>query len=100
MQFRAETLAERVLLKPFVEKVSKGGIMIARDNRTQAINTDKGEIFMIGPSAWYDLPKKPDLKVGDKVFYSHYGAKTIQVGEDFLIICNDKDVLVAYTEEE
>lgn len=100
MIFKQETLAERVLLKPLIEKVSKGGIVIARDGRTQAINTDRGEVFMIGPNAWYDLPTKPDIRVGDKVFYSHYGAKTIQVGDEFLIIANDKDVLVAYTEEE
>jgi len=99
MKFQAETLAERVLLKPLIEKVSKGGIVIARDDRTQAINTDRGEIFMIGPAAWYDLPQKPDLKVGDKVFYSHYGAKTIKVGDEFLIICNDKDILVGYTDD-
>lgn len=99
MKFKAETLAERVLLKPLIEKMSKGGIVIARDDRTQAINTDRGEVFMIGPQAWYDLPTKPDIKVGDKVFYSHYGAKTIRVGDEFLIIANDKDILVGYTDE-
>lgn len=100
MQFQAETLAERVLLKPLIETQSKGGIFIARDERTQAINTDKGEIFMIGPQAWYDLPVKPDLKVGDKVLYSHYGAKTIKDEKgDFFVICNDKDILVGYKDE-
>jgi co-chaperonin GroES (HSP10) len=98
MKFIAETLAERVLLKPFIEKQSKGGILIARSERTQAINTDRGEVFMIGPQAWYDLPQKPTIKVGDKVFYSHFGAKTIKVGEDYIIICNDKDILVGYEE--
>lgn len=99
MKFLAETLGERVLLKPFIEKVSKGGIVIARSERDQAINIDKGEVFMIGPSAWYDLPVKPAIKEGDKVFYSHYGAKTIRVGDEFLIIANDKDILVGYKDE-
>lgn len=99
MKFLAETLAERVLIKPYIEEVSKGGILISRDPRSQAINTDRGEIYMIGPSAWYDLPEKPPLKPGDKVFYSHYGAKTIKVGKDFLIICSDKDILLGYEDE-
>ena len=100
IQFKQETLAERVVLKPYIETVSKGGIHIARDSRSQAINTDRGEIFMIGPQAWYDLPKKPDLKVGDKVYYSHYAAKTLQDGDTFYIICNDKDILVGYSDGE
>ena len=96
--FKETSLAERVILKPFIEKQSKGGIYIARDERSQAINTDQGEIFMIGTQAWYDLPSKPDIKVGDKVYYSKYGAKVIKPegAEDFYIICNDKDILVAY----
>ena len=100
MQFLADTLAERVLLKPFIETMSKGGIAIARDTRTQAINTDKGEILMIGPQAWYDLPTKPNLKPGDTVYYSQYGAKTLKIGEEYFIICNDKDILVGYKENE
>ena len=100
MKFLPETLAERVLLKPFIEKTSKGGIIVARDDRTQAINTDRGTIFMIGPQAWYDMPVKPELKVGDKVLYSHYGAKTIKDDDgEFYIICNDKDILVGYKDE-
>lgn len=100
MRFLRETLGERVLIKPYVEKVSKGGILISRDTRSQAINTDRGEVFMVGPSAWYDLPEKPPIKVGDKVFYSHYGCKSIKVGEDFLIVANDKDILIGYVEDE
>ena len=99
MKFLQETLAERVILKPFIEKTSKGGIIISRDERSQAINTDKGEILMIGPSAWYDLPQKPALKPGDKVYYSHYGAKVIKVDDEFFIICNDRDILLGYENE-
>ena len=102
VKFNRESLAERVLIKPFIEKVSKGGIHIARDVRTQAINTNQGEIFMIGTMAWYDLPEKPNIKVGDKVYYSKYGGMTLQVDgfEDFLVICNDKDILVAYEHDD
>lgn len=99
--FQQKSLANRVIIKPLIEKQTKSGIVLARDERSQAINTDRGEIYMIGPMAWYDLPEKPDLKTGDKVYYSHYGAKTIKPEDsaDFYIICNDADILVGYTDE-
>jgi co-chaperonin GroES (HSP10) len=97
MKFKPETLAHRVILKPFIEKTSKGGIMIARDERSQAINTDKGEIFLIGPKCEFGLDQ---MKVGDKVYHQKYGAKLLkdeETGEMF-IICNDEDILVGYEE--
>lgn len=101
VKFKVESLAERVIIRPMIEKVSKGGIVISRDERSQAINTNQGTVLMIGPQAWYDLPKKPEIKVGDRVYYSHYGAMTIKPEgeEDYLIICNDKDILAVYEEE-
>lgn len=107
MQLRQETLAQRVVLKPYIEKVSKGGIVIARDARQQAINTNRGEIVLIGPSAWDYLKIKPGLKPGDRVYYSHYGAKTIrnegqpdpEADDAFFIIANDEDILVGYSDE-
>lgn len=100
--FKQESLANRVILKPKIEKETKSGIVIARDERSQAVNTDQGEIFMVGPECWYDFKVKPDLKPGDKVYYSHYGAKILKPedSEDFFIICNDVDILVGYSENE
>lgn len=106
MNFKQETLAERVILKPFIEQVSKGGIHLARDPRSQAISTDKGEVVMVGPAAWWDIPKdvRPKLYPGDKVYYAKYGAKTFR-NEDqpdpnapdaYFVMCNDKDILVGY----
>ena|SRR3990167_52095 len=107
MKFLVETLAQRVILKPLIERMSKGGIALARDSRSQAINTDRGEVVAIGPQAWYDLPVKPDLKIGDMVYYSHYGAKTLRnesqpdsnADDSFYVICNDQDILVGYINE-
>lgn len=99
MQFKPETLGFRLVLKPFIEKESKGGIIIARDERSQAINTDRGEVVLIGPSCWDNLKRKPELKAGDKVMYAKWGAKMIQDidnPENFYIICNDEDILVGY----
>lgn len=98
VQLKASSLSERVVIKPLIEKVSKGGIVISRSERDQAISTNQGTVYMIGPLAWYDLPHKPDIKVGDKVYYSKYGGMTLKIDgiEDFLVICNDKDILIAY----
>ena len=101
MKFKPDTLGHRVVLKPFIETMSKGGIAIPRDERTQAINTDKGEVVHIGPSAWYDKPEKPNLKPGDTVYYAKYGAKMIKDEENgaMFILCNDEDILVGYTND-
>lgn len=98
IKFKESSLGNRIILKPLIEKMSKGGIHIARDERSQAVNTDQGEVFMVGPQCWYDFPSKPDIKPGDKVYYSKYGAKVLKPDgvEDFLVICNDTDILVAF----
>lgn len=104
MKFKPNTLGVRCILKPEgVKKVSDGGIdLSAVSTRTQAINTDKGRIFMIGENAWYDKPNKPNFKEGDLVFYAKYGAKTIQDpnnADEYFILLNDEDILVGYTDE-
>jgi co-chaperonin GroES (HSP10) len=99
MKFKESSLAERVVLKPLIEKVTKGGIVIATSERNQAINTNQGVVHMIGPMAWYDLPQKPDIKVGDKVYYSKYGAMVLKTEEEYFVLCNDKDILVGFEGE-
>jgi co-chaperonin GroES (HSP10) len=95
MKFKPETLAHRVILKPYIEKQSKGGIVIARDERSQAINTDKGELFLKGPKCEFGLDA---LNIGDKVYYAKYGAKLLKDEDtgELYIICNDEDILVGY----
>ena len=97
MKFRRETLVHRVLIKPFIEKQTKSGIVIAKDERRQAIDSDKGTVFMIGPEAWKDFGcEKSPFQVGDTVVYSKYGAKVIKDDEteELYIIANDEDLLV------
>lgn len=102
MKFNQNSLGFRVILKPFIEKVSKGGIALVRDERTQAINTDKGEVYMIGPEAFKALGYNAPITVGNKVYYSKYGAKVIkdEVTEELYILINDEDILVEYTDNE
>lgn len=99
--FLPETLGRRLLLKPKIEKESKGGIILARDARSQAINTNQGTVYMIGNGCWDDHTNPPAVNIGDSVYYAHFGAMTIKPDgeEDFLVIVNDEDILVAYKEE-
>lgn len=102
IQFNQESLGHRVILKPKIEKETKSGIVIARDERTQAVNTNQGEVFMIGPSCWDGMEIKPKISIGDLVYYARYGAMTIKPegAESFLVLCNDEDILVGYTANE
>jgi co-chaperonin GroES (HSP10) len=103
IEFRAETLVHRVIIKPKIETTTKSGIVISTSERSQAINSDQGEIFLIGPKAWSDFGcDTPPVNVGDRVFYAKYGAKVLKDPDtnELYIICNDEDVLVGYTENE
>lgn len=103
IKFKPETLGFRVLIKPSIlGKKTESGIMIATDERTQATNSDKGEVLAIGSEAWKTYGfKEPPVKVGDMVFYAKYGCKTIkdEDTDDLYIIANDEDILVGYTNE-
>ena len=104
MKFNPDTLVHRVILKPYIlPKKSEGGIdLTAISERTQAVNTDRGEILMFGPRAWKDFGcETPPVKIGDKVIYAKYGAKVIknEKTDELFIICNDEDILVEYKDE-
>lgn len=106
MKFKQATLVHRVIIRPYTlikEKAKTGGVIDLSqvDDRAHAINSDRGEIFMIGPEAWKDFGcDTPPFKKGDKVYYAKYGAKTLKdrLTGDLYILCNDEDVLVAYTD--
>lgn len=100
MKFKVDTLVHRVIIKPDIETKTASGIVIAKDERRQAVDSDQGVVFMIGPKAWKDFGcAKPPVKVGDRVYYAKYGAKVLkdQDTNELYIICNDEDNLVGYT---
>ena len=102
MKFKPETLVYRVILKPFVQKETKAGIILAQSERSQAVNSDKGTILAIGPKAWKDFGHEDSpFNVGDLVYYAKYGAKVLKDEDtgDLYIICNDEDLLVGYIDD-
>ena len=100
----------RILVKPeAVEKVSSGGIVIARPgqgDRLEQMGTDRGTVVQVGPLAWNHLDREspnwqPWCKVGDRVVFARYSGKTLkhpETEEEFFLM-NDEDIQVVLEEE-
>lgn len=99
----------RVLVKPEpVEKVSAGGIVIARPgqgDKLELMGTDRGTVVDLGPTCWKnydaDLPEwAPWCKIGDRVVFARYAGKLVknpETEEEFFLI-NDEDIQVVLEE--
>lgn len=93
-----KALGFRVLIDVQVEEKSKGGIVIALDQKWEEAKQEIGTILDIGPGAWKDYTctnGEPWAKVGDKVVYSKYGGKFVEdpnTGRRLMVI-NDSDIL-------
>lgn len=87
-----------VVIKPrAIEKMSKGGIWIARsdEDRDQGSVTD-GEVVAIGPLAFNDEMNpsgEPWYKVGDKVVFVKYGGKAINYDGQLLLLFRYEDII-------
>lgn len=97
MAFKA--VGHRIIIKPDpVEEVSKGGIVIAVDQKLEKGATVTGTIVDIGEDAWVAFKPKTEfagLKIGDHVYIAKYAGKWIVdtgTKEEFLVI-NDEDIV-------
>ena len=100
----------RILIKPeAVEKVSAGGIVIARPGKgdqLEQMGTDRGTVVAIGPLCWHlfdkDSPEwAPWCKVGDRVVFARYAGKTVEhpeTKEKFFLML-DEDIQAVLEEE-
>lgn len=96
-----EALGNRVIIKPEIEEVSKGGIVLARDERIAKSETSTGIVVGIGPSAWLDpiLGGEPWCQLGDRVVYAKYSGKFVTDPEDNLeyVVINDDAIQARLT---
>ena len=100
MTIKFEPTGPRVVLRPNLPK-KQGLIELVYDERRVSADSDTGDVLAIGPLAFKDWGGKevaPWYKVGDKVYYSKYGAKVLRDGKDFYIILNYEDVLAIIQE--
>ena len=84
-------LGDRVIVKAAeAETTTKSGLILA-DNAKE--KPTRGNVVAVGTGKWDEDGEKRialDVKVGDTVVYSKYGATEIKVdGEEFLILRND-----------
>lgn len=92
----------RILVKPDpIEEVSKGGILIASDEKLERGAQVSGVVVDVGPEAYRAFNKaagfedyRPWVSIGDHIYYAKYSGKRIidkESGEEFLFL-NDEDV--------
>ena len=110
MPLKVEAVGHRVIVKPdSVVTKSKGGIVLAIDEKREAAGTQKGTVVGVGDMAWknsvygYGIEGwKPWVAVGDRVFFPRYVGKQFRDDEhpdDIYVILNDEDIQCKIVEE-
>jgi len=87
-----EPLENRIVIKPFEEKVKPGGIIIPTEAKEKSM---EGTVIAVGPgiNASDGSLIVPQLNSGDIVLYSKFvGTEVIYEGENLLIM-KESDVL-------
>lgn len=99
---KLEICGHRILIRPdSIEKISKGGIILAQNEKREQAAQTTGTVVSVGPMAWKAFdgkdPKwKPWANVGDHVLYTRYGGRYTKDPDNSdgeLIIINDEDIL-------
>lgn len=110
MTLKVQAVGHRVIVKPDkVELKSKGGIVLAIDEKREQASAQKGTVVGVGNMAWkntlygYGLEGwEPWCKVGDRVFFARYSGKSFRDDEnptDIYTIMNDEDIQCLIVEE-
>jgi co-chaperonin GroES (HSP10) len=92
-------IAHRIVVKPDeVMKKSKGGILIATDERMEQHAMSSGTILSIGEDAWAAYKPRTayaGLEVGDRVHYARYAGKWVKDSEteEEVLVLNDEDIV-------
>lgn len=87
-----------------VQKMSKGGIIMAVDERLEKAGIQRGILVDYGDQAWKafsnDFTGEPWAKKGDYVIFSKFAGKFIQdpVDDAIYVVLNDEDVIATIRE--
>jgi len=98
----------RILVKPDpVENRSKGGIIMAIDEKLEKGGIQRGVLIDFGPLAWkahdVNFSGKPWANRGDYVYFARFAGKFVQDPADpdqEYLIMNDEDLLAIITDDE
>lgn len=99
-----EPLGSYVVVRPKdLEKKSKGGIIIARQDEERARGaTTEGIVVAIGPLAFKDEMNPSGLewyRIGDRVIFVKYGGKFITYDDELYIVFRYEDILCRLEED-
>ena len=87
-------LDDRIVVKPNeAEQTTASGLVIPE---TAKEKPQQGEVLAVGPGRWSDdkgTHAPLDVKVGDTVLYSKYGATEVTIDGTDLLILTSRDVL-------
>ena len=88
-----------IVLPDIVEEVSKGGIVLAVDNKMERNAQTTGVILDIGEDVAAAYKPKTEhwgLKVGDKIWYAKYAGKWVKDTENNreVLVINDEDICI------
>lgn len=99
-----EPFGSYVIVRPKdLEKKSKGGIIIARQDEERARGaTTEGIVVAIGPLAFKDEMNPSGLewyRIGDRVIFVKYGGKFITYDDELYIVFRYEDILCRLEED-
>lgn len=86
-------LGDRVVVRPTEqEEVTASGIVLPD---TAKEKPQRGEVIAVGPGRLTDDGSRMpmDVKDGEQVLFAKYAGTEVKVGEDELLIINEKDIL-------
>ena len=89
-------ILHRLLVKPDeVETKTKGGIILAIDEKREQAAAERGTVVAVGDTCFKDYGADSDLiKVGDRVYFARYaGKKVTDADEQSYILLNDEDIV-------
>jgi co-chaperonin GroES (HSP10) len=110
MTIKVKAVGHRVIVKPdLVETKSKGGILLAVDEKREQAAAQRGTVVGVGEMAWkntlygYGLEGwEPWCKVGDRVFFARYAGKSFrdkEEGGELFTVLNDEDIQCLIVDE-
>jgi chaperonin GroES len=91
---KVQPLGDKVLIKPQTkEEVTASGIVLP-DTMTKD-RPQMGEVIAVGPGMVTPEGKTLPMhvKVGQKVYFTKYGPTEIKIGEQDMLIVEEKDIL-------
>jgi chaperonin GroES len=107
MGLKVKAVGHRVIIKPdLVETKSKGGLILAVDEKREQAAAQRGTVMDVGEMAWKNAAYgfgldgwSPWCKAGDRVFFARYSGKLFRDDGELFAVINDEDIQCLIVEE-